>query len=766
MGTIILALLLGGTATGAPLWMCSEDWQRTVDKPALELGAPGSWDDTHLFAPCVAFEEGSYALWYSGSSGTVDQRVFSMGLATSSDGVHFTRYEANPVFRFGEPGRSVLTPALLRGEDGRVLREEGQLRLWFSSADLRRQDALHSLHETRSVDGIHWAPPSPAQLEHVYAPTVLREDDGTYRMWYTDVSGDPWAFRHAVSKNGSEWEVSPHPCIEIDQAWERDRLFYPAVVKHDETYLMWYGAYWRGQDQKTALGLALSTDGVIWHKNPWNPVFRPEPAHPWESHYTTSQSVLRLEDGSWRIWYASRPAPPHVNKYYAIGSALWAGPESPKPVAWPERTSVLRQRVKEIFTLPSEECALAPEVHRVTQGEGYRIESVTYASEPGSRVTALLYVPESVESAVPAVILACGHGGSKSCLYAQYTGQLYATMGFACLVPDTIGEEERNAGGKMGTRAHDLYSVPKEERPSFCRYTLRRSVLGKIVWDLRRGVDYLVTRPEVDADRIGVLGYSLGGASAGGLTLVDPRVHAAVLSGWGFIPSLAVYGKECTRLPYQAFEGIMDFEEMTALPASYCRTLFLSGDSDAIIDSDEGGAVLVRQLRASVEGARRILAEAGVEGTVACEFWPGADHRPLFLTRPGVAWMQRHLMEPDARPSIPKAACPPQRPAGWPKATTRGQQQTSNFVEAVDEVTIEDSDATVRFGDWADVQGQAIESLYDTEARERGNEVVDIGAVFRAPKSLACFPEQTGASAAYSFQGWMESILRLSEKAP
>ncbi|MBM4049587.1 MAG: hypothetical protein FJ279_31210 [Planctomycetes bacterium] len=53
-------------------------------------------------------------------------------------------------------------------------------------------------------------------------------------------------------------------------------------------------------------------------------VFGPEPSRAWESHYTTSQSVLRLPDGSWRLWYASRPKPPFDHKYFAIGTARWA----------------------------------------------------------------------------------------------------------------------------------------------------------------------------------------------------------------------------------------------------------------------------------------------------------------------------------------------------------------------------------------------------------------------------------------------------------
>jgi hypothetical protein len=93
---------------------------------------------------------------------------------------------------------------------------------------------------------------------------------------------------------------------------------------------MWYGSYSNspGDEVTTALGFAFSRDGMHWEKNPHNPVFGPDPSRSWESHYTTSQTVLPLPDGSWRIWYATRPKPPFVHKYFAIGTARWNGPVS------------------------------------------------------------------------------------------------------------------------------------------------------------------------------------------------------------------------------------------------------------------------------------------------------------------------------------------------------------------------------------------------------------------------------------------------------
>lgn len=709
---------------GALRWMTPQTWVRDGTEPALALGEPGAWDDTHLLAPCVAHENDRYLLWYCGASGRVEDRVFKLGLATSPDGIRFARHSPSPVFALNDGNRSVLTPALLRDSDGRVCREQGLLRLWFAAADLTVPNGKHTLHETTSNDGIHWTHASPPELDHVYAPSVIK-DNGQYRLWYVDVSREPWALRHARSNNGRDWQADEFPCLEIDQSWEEKRLFYPFVLKNDNIFVMWYGSYWAGHPQKTALGMAISHDGIVWHKNPHNPVFTPNPNNAWESHYTTSQSVLQLEDENWRMWYASRTAPPQVNKYLAIGTAHWQGPGEQNASSWTDRANALRGRMSEILTLPNVRTDLDAKTHRERRGNGYRIESITYASEPASRVTALLYLPDPSPAPAPAIIVACGHGGSKSCLYAQYAGQLYAKLGFACLVVDTIGEEERDAEGRMGSRAHDLYNLSPEERIVFMRNRLKRSILGKIVLDLQRGLDYLQSRPEVDPTRIGIVGYSLGGATAGCLAILDERVRAAVLCGWGFIPTLAAKGKECTRLPYEAFANIMASNEMTALLAPHCATLFLSGDSDTIIDPAEGGALLVRDIREGVASAKRLLENAGITPQIECSFVPGADHRPLFLTHDGIRWMQKNLMTDEERRPVPEQ--------------------------------------TVPFGDWADAQGQRIEKLYDTQPRERGNRVVDIGATYYRPQDLACFPGQQRPTPQYTFQGWVDTVLETAK---
>jgi predicted GH43/DUF377 family glycosyl hydrolase len=312
-------------------WLGPQEWVRDVDGPILALGKNGDFDDTHIFAPHVAIDEGRFLLWYCGSTGfahdlapmrTADERVFQLGLATSTDGTQFQKNPTGAVFAHPEDRMSILTPTVLRNSDGSVLREDGKIRMWFSSARLGGGGRPQAIQESTSADGVHWSAPSPVQIERAYAPSVIKTEAG-YEMWYTEPGRYPWRIRHARSADGSQWTVDEPPVLEISQDWEHFLQIYPSVTKIDGVYLMWYASYLHQNRETTAIGFAVSLDGVRWTKHPRNPVLRPDPSRDWESHYVSSQSVVRLADGSFRMWYASRKKPPFQNLYFAINTVRW-----------------------------------------------------------------------------------------------------------------------------------------------------------------------------------------------------------------------------------------------------------------------------------------------------------------------------------------------------------------------------------------------------------------------------------------------------------
>mgnify|MGYP002623251480 CR=1 FL=1 len=316
-------------------WLSQQTWKRDVDGPIISLGRAGEFDDTHIFAPAVVRDAENYWLWYCGSQGfaydlaptrTVDERVFRLGLATSEDGKQFSRHAESPVFALADPKRSVLTPSILKNADGTALREDGHLRMWFSAGTLGGGGAPHSIHETTSKDGVTWAEPSDAQIERAYAPSVIKTESG-YEMWYTVPGQYPWVINHATSDDGSAWSVAEKPALDVSQEWEHDLVIYPHVLKLDDVYLMWYASYTSDDHKETAIGFAASLDGINWHKHPDNPVLRPARQRSWESHYVSSHSVMQLPDSGFRIWYASRKQPPFQNLYFALNTAVWAGPK-------------------------------------------------------------------------------------------------------------------------------------------------------------------------------------------------------------------------------------------------------------------------------------------------------------------------------------------------------------------------------------------------------------------------------------------------------
>lgn len=322
----------------ADRWLQPQEWKRDRSEPCISLGESGCFDDQHIFAPHVIRMGDEYWMYYCGSQRCVDrgiykgvakdpkqpqksdQRLFKLGLAKSKDGIHFTRHAADPVFSFGDDIHSVVTACILKNPDGSLCRENGRLRMYFAAVDFPRGTYKHDLYETFSADGLTWDKPTKV-MENAYAPCVIKEGE-RYRMWYTWINKHPWHTNHAESKDGKTWTISEKPCIVMDQAWEVKDQVYPMVLKLDGVYIMMYGCYWR-DDKHTALGFAVSDDGLTWKKHPGNPVFRPQPANDWESNFTTSHSLMCLPDGSLRLWYAGRRQPHWSNLYFAIGTARW-----------------------------------------------------------------------------------------------------------------------------------------------------------------------------------------------------------------------------------------------------------------------------------------------------------------------------------------------------------------------------------------------------------------------------------------------------------
>lgn len=196
---------------------------------------------------------------------------------------------------------------------------------------------------------------------------------------------------------------------------------------------------------------------------------------------------------------------------------------------WLKRQDEIRSILMEIVGPFPEKTPLNPRITGVLRKDGYRVEKVIYESMPGLYVTACLFIPDGLKGRAPAILYPSGHteDGFRSPAYQTASINL-AKKGFIVLAYDPIGQGERYQyfdpeKGKSrigGPTAEHSYCGAQcfISGSSFARYR---------IWDGIRSIDYLLTRSEVDPNRIGLTGRSGGGTLTAYIGAFDDRVYAA-----------------------------------------------------------------------------------------------------------------------------------------------------------------------------------------------------------------------------------------------
>jgi hypothetical protein len=154
----------------------------------------------------------------------------------------------------------------------------------------------------------------------------------------------------------------------------------------------------------------------------------------------------------------------------------------------------------------------------------FTVEKLHFQSSPGLYVTANLYIPKHAKFPAPTVLYVCGHGnvvidkvsyGSK--VFYQRHPAWFAEHGYVCLILDTL----------------ELGEIPGEHHGTYRRgqwwwQALGYTPAGIECWNAMRALDYLETRKEVDAKRIGVTGRSGGGATSWWIAAADDRPQCII----------------------------------------------------------------------------------------------------------------------------------------------------------------------------------------------------------------------------------------------
>ncbi|MCD8166915.1 MAG: prolyl oligopeptidase family serine peptidase [Bacteroides sp.] len=227
----------------------------------------------------------------------------------------------------------------------------------------------------------------------------------------------------------------------------------------------------------------------------------------------------------------------------------------------------VRQRYLDILGEMPEKTPLQAEVTGVEYQPGFRMEKIVLQSMPGRYVTASLYLPEG-EGKYAVTVSLCGHG-----IHGKRPGPaevLLARNGITTLVVDPIGQGERwqfiNEKGEYATRGatteHTLLHAG-------C-VAVGTSLAALQCWDNHRAIDYLVSREDIDADRIGVWGSSGGGTETTYLIGMDERVKVVAICSYfsGRERTLELQGPSdgCQHIPHEGEAGIelADFALMMA----------------------------------------------------------------------------------------------------------------------------------------------------------------------------------------------------------
>jgi pimeloyl-ACP methyl ester carboxylesterase len=194
----------------------------------------------------------------------------------------------------------------------------------------------------------------------------------------------------------------------------------------------------------------------------------------------------------------------------------------------------LQQELREkllgmIGGLPVAKTPLHPQITGRIQMDGFHIEKLVFQSLPGVYVTALVYVPDDGKQH-PGILVPCGHSPAGKAYY-QALAQRLVESGYVVISWDPVGQGERSQfwDAKQHKSRYNLVCAEHAVMGNLA-YLAGTNLARWEIWDGIRAVDYLLTRSEVDPDRINITGTSGGGTQTALIAALDPRIKVVVPS--------------------------------------------------------------------------------------------------------------------------------------------------------------------------------------------------------------------------------------------
>lgn len=341
--------------------------------------------------------------------------------------------------------------------------------------------------------------------------------------------------------------------------------------------------------------------------------------------------------------------------------------------AWREQA---RAKAIELLRYSPPAVPLDPQVIEVVDKGDYIREKITFASASGIRVPAYVLVPKNLDKPAPAVVALHCHGGYylhgkeklvdiereplHLTLYKRngYGGRAFANElvrhGYVVIaidafywgerrldfqqMPDALVKEmQRRARNKTGVPGVNEVLSMFEELMARHVFAVGATWLGIINHDDRATVDYLLTRPEVDKERIGCAGLSMGGMRTDWLFGIDPRVKAAVSAGWGTDWSLLMpqhVGSHSWAQVVPGLTGQLELSDVMSMGMPGAL-MVMECAQDALFPLDG--------MHTTCERIESIYAKAGLSDKFAYRFYDVPHQFDVPMQDDAIVWFDRWL---------------------------------------------------------------------------------------------------------------------------